>query len=40
MTPIKPDKEQEELIRAFVEEGRELLDEAEPLLIELEKKSN
>lgn len=35
-----PDAEQQELLLAFVEEGRELLDESEPLLIELESKSN
>ncbi len=35
-----PDAEQQELLLAFVEEGNELLDESEPLLIELETKSN
>lgn len=35
-----PDTEQQELLLAFVEEGNELLDESEPLLIELETKSN
>ncbi len=35
-----PDAEQQELLLAFVEEGRELLDESEPLLIELESRSN
>lgn len=34
-----PDAEQQELLLAFVEEGNELLDESEPLLIELETKS-
>ncbi len=34
------DAEQQELLLAFVEEGNELLDESEPLLIELETKSN
>src|SRR3972149_6903901 len=34
------DAEQQELLLAFVEEGNELLDESEPLLIELESKSN
>jgi len=33
------DAEQQELLSAFVEEGNELLDETEPLLIELESKS-
>ncbi len=36
----KPDLDQQELLLAFVEEGLELLDEVEPLLIELESKSN
>ncbi len=35
-----PDAEQQELLLAFIEEGNELLDESEPLLIELETKSN
>jgi two-component system chemotaxis sensor kinase CheA len=35
-----PDSEQQELLLAFVEEGNEMLDESEPLLIELESKSN
>ncbi len=35
-----PDVEQQELLLAFVEEGYELLDESEPLLIELEATSN
>ncbi len=35
-----PDAEQQELLLALVEEGNELLDESEPLLIELETKSN
>lgn len=35
-----PDAEQNELLLAFVEEGNELLDESEPLLIELESKAN
>ncbi len=34
------DSEQGEFIQAFVEEGREMLDEAEPLLIELEQKAD
>ncbi len=35
-----PDAEQQELLLAFVEEGNELLDETEPLLIELESRAN
>ncbi len=34
------DSEQSEFIQAFVEEGREMLDEVEPLLIELEQKAD
>lgn len=34
------DSEQSEFIQAFVEEGREMLDEVEPLLIELEQESD
>jgi len=34
------DSEQSEFIHAFVEEGREMLDEVEPLLIELEQESD
>ena len=34
------DREQSEFIQAFVEEGREMLDEVEPLLIELEQISD
>lgn len=34
------DAEQQELLLSFIEEGNELLDESEPLLMELEAKSN
>ncbi len=34
-----PDAEQQELLIAFVEEGNELLDESEPLIIELESRA-
>jgi len=40
MAHAEIDKEQGEFIQAFVEEGREMLDEVEPLLIELEQISD
>ena len=40
MSGPKIDSEQSEFIRAFVEEGREMLDEVEPMLIELEQISD
>jgi len=37
MTKSGINHEQQQLLQGFIEEGRELLDEVEPLLIELEK---
>ncbi len=40
MPVIRRDSEQSEFIHAFVDESREMLDQVEPLLIELEKRSD
>jgi two-component system, chemotaxis family, sensor kinase CheA len=40
MPGIRRDSEQSEFIQAFVDESREMLDNVEPLLIELEKRSD
>jgi two-component system chemotaxis sensor kinase CheA len=40
MSSLMSDTEQQELIQGFVEESREMMEEVEPLLIELEKRSD